>query len=125
MTRTNNLAWAEIEMRAAEMVQKSGTSLSHAQAVRKLLETPEGARLYEQGGGARGLGYDPSLPAVFPGQPEPVAKRAYDAIIEPIAKAARTRATSGRGMSYEKAYAEEILKNPKLYAAWRAEHFRG
>jgi hypothetical protein len=112
--KTNNPAWAMIDKRADEMVQKSGNKISHAQAVVKFLETDEGRRLYAEGGGAHGYGFDPRLPWEDDGAPRaPVTKK--EAAWERIKAKAEVIQKRGLGCSFAKAVDRVLRDNPELY----------
>jgi len=105
-----NNAWDEIDRRAAAMVRKSDSQLTHAAAVVKFLRTPEGAALYEAGRPLhrRDLSRLPPSPAPA----RPVTKR--DHIWEKIKTRAEAIQKRDR-VSFAKAVDVALREDPTLY----------
>jgi len=113
---TMNTAWEKLEDLADAMVRKSGTSMSHAQAVTKILGTPEGRALYEQGRTAHGKDLSRLQPTA---PPRPITKR--DAVWDQIrAKAEEIRKSDPLGRKTFAQAVDAVLRaEPRLYEEYR------
>jgi hypothetical protein len=112
-----NRAFEKIDQLADEMVFKvdGAERLSHAQRVAEFLQTPEGARLYEQGKLSHGRDFE-RLDRVE--KSAPVTKR--DDVWNTIQLHAQQRQRDSHGrVSFAKAVDAVLRDYPELYAHYR------